>query len=139
MLHSLEIDVFPKIGPRPIADIDSPQMLTIVREIEARGVHETAKRILQRSRAVFQHGIMTGRCSRNPAADIDAQTVLKKGPGVQHMARVKATEIPQLMHDIDAYQGDLVTRLALRVMALTFVRTTEMIRAEWSEFDATSK
>ncbi|KWK43170.1 integrase [Burkholderia stagnalis] len=135
VLNSLEVDVFPKIGPRPITEIDSPQMLSIVREVEARGVRETAKRILQRSRAVFQYGIMTGRCSRNPAADIDAQTVLKKGPGVQHMARVKATEIPQLMRDIDAYQGDLVTRLALRLMALTFVRTTEMIRAEWSEFD----
>ncbi|MBU9693926.1 integrase arm-type DNA-binding domain-containing protein [Burkholderia multivorans] len=135
VLNSLEVDVFPKIGPRPIAEIDSPQMLSIVREVAARGVRETAKRILQRSRAVFQYGIMTGRCSRNPAADIDAQTVLKKGPGVQHMARVKATEIPQLMRDIDAYQGDLVTRLALRLMALTFVRTTEMIRAEWSEFD----
>ncbi|KVL02743.1 integrase [Burkholderia cepacia] len=135
VLNSLEVDVFPKIGPRPIAEIDSPQMLSIVREVEARGVRETAKRILQRSRAVFQYGIMTGRCSRNPAADIDAQTVLKKGPGVQHMARVKATEIPQLMRDIDTYQGDLVTRLALRLMALTFVRTAEMIRAEWSEFD----
>ncbi|MCA8344191.1 integrase arm-type DNA-binding domain-containing protein [Burkholderia cepacia] len=138
VLNSLEVDVFPKIGLRPIAEIDSPQMLSIVREVEARGVRETAKRILQRSRAVFQYGIMTGRCSRNPAADIDAQTVLKKGPGVQHMARVKATEIPQLMRDIDAYQGDLVTRLALRLMALTFVRTTEMIRAEWSEFDETA-
>lgn len=94
VLNSLEVNVFPKIGPRPIAEIDSPQMLSIVREVEARGVRETAKRILQRSRAVFQYGIMTGRCSRNPAADIDAQTVLKKGPGVQHMARVKATEIP---------------------------------------------
>ncbi|MEN2472872.1 tyrosine-type recombinase/integrase [Burkholderia sp. GS2Y] len=134
VLNSLEVDVFPKIGPRPIAEIDSPQMLSIVREVEARGVRETAKRILQRSRAVFQYGIMTGRCSRNPAADIDAQTVLTKGPGVQHIARVKATEIPQLMRDIDAYQGDL-TRLALRLMALTFVRTTEMISAEWSEFD----
>lgn len=100
VLNSLEVDVFPKIGPRPIAEIDSPQMLSIVREVEARGVRETAKRILQRSRTVFQYGIMTGRCSRNPAADIDAQTVLKKGPGVQHMARVKTTEIPLLMRDI---------------------------------------
>ncbi|MDN7807046.1 tyrosine-type recombinase/integrase [Burkholderia gladioli] len=135
VLNSLEVDVFPKIGPRPIAEIDSPQMLSIVREVEARGVRETAKRILQRSRAVFQYGIMTGRCARNPAADIDAQTVLKKGPGVRHMARVKAAEIPQLMRDIDNYQGDLVTRLALRLMALTFLRTKEMIRAEWTEFD----
>lgn len=135
VINCLEIDAFPRIGTRPIASIEAPEILDIVKTVEARGVRETAKRVLQRSRAVFQYGIMTGRCARNPAADIDAETVLKKSPGVQHMARVKAAEIPQLMRDIDEYQGDLVTRLALRFMALTFVRTKEMIRAEWSEFD----
>lgn len=135
VINSLEVDAFPKIGTRPIADIEAPHMLEIMRTIEARGVRETAKRVLQRSRAVFQYGIMTGRCSRNPAADIDAETVLKKGRGVQHMARVKPVEIPQLMRDIAAYQGDRVTQLALRFMALTFVRTKEMIQAEWTEFD----
>ncbi|AXF07332.1 integrase [Paraburkholderia graminis] len=135
VIKSLEVDAFPRIGAKPIADIEAPHMLEIIRAIEARGVRETAKRVLQRSRAVFQYGIMTGRCSRNPAADIDVETVLKKGPGVRHMARVKPVEIPQLMRDIAGYQGDLVTRLALRFMALTFVRTTEMINAEWTEID----
>lgn len=135
VINSLEVDVFPRIGAKPIGDIEAPHMLEIVRTIEARGVRETAKRVLQRSRAVFQYGIMTGRCSRNPAADIDAETVLKKGVGVKHMARVKPVEIPQLMCDIADYQGDVVTRLALRFMALTFVRTAEMINAEWTEFD----
>jgi len=135
VINSLEIDVFPKLGAKPIGDIEAPQMLEILRTVEARGVRETAKRVLQRSRAVFQYGIMTGRCSRNPAADIDAETVLKKGTGVQHMARVKPVEIPQLMRDIAAYPGDRVTQLALQFMALTFVRTTEMINAEWAEFD----
>ncbi|MFM0292832.1 MULTISPECIES: tyrosine-type recombinase/integrase [Paraburkholderia] len=135
VINSLEVDAFPKIGAKPIGDIEAPHMLEIVRAIEARGVRETAKRVLQRSRAVFQYGIMTGRCSRNPAADIDAETVLKKGAGVKHMARVKPVEIPQLMKDIAAYSGDHVTQLALRFMALTFVRTTEMINAEWTEID----
>ncbi len=126
VINSLEIDAFPKIGARPIADIEAPHMLEIVRAIEARGVRETAKRVLQRSRAVFQYGIMTGRCTRNPAADIDAETVLKKGAGVKHMARVKPVEIPQLMRDIADYQGDFVTSLALGFMALTFARTMEM-------------
>ncbi|WP_213763507.1 integrase arm-type DNA-binding domain-containing protein [Caballeronia sp. dw_19] len=135
VIGSLEVDVFPRIGSKPIADIEAPQMLEIVRLVEARGVRETAKRILQRSRAVFQYGIMTGRCSRNPAADIDAETILKKGPGVQHMARVKILEIPSLMRDIAGYQGEMVTRLALQFMALTFTRTTEMIRMEWPEVD----
>jgi hypothetical protein len=78
---------------------------------------------------------MTGRCSRNPAADIDVETVLKKGAGVKHMARVKAVEIPQLTKDIAAYSGDRVTQLALQFMALTFVRTTEMINAAWTEIE----
>jgi integrase len=132
VINSLEVDAFPKIGAKPIGDIEAPHMLEILRAIEARGVRETAKRVMQRSRAIFQYGIMTGRCSRNPAADIDVETVLKKGPGVRHMARVKPVEIPQLMRDISSYQGDVVTRLALRFMALTFVRTTEMINAEWN-------
>lgn len=93
--------------------------------------------VLQSSRAVFQYGIMTGRCSRNPASEIDAETVLKKSAGVRHMARVKPVEIPQLTRAIAEYQGDVVTRLALRFMALTFVRTTEVIKAEWTEFDET--
>lgn len=135
VINSLEVDVFPRIGARPIADIEAPHMLEIVRLVEARGVRETAKRILQRSRAVFQYGIMTGRCSRNPAADIDAETVLKRGPGVKHMARVNVLEIPQLMRDIAGYEGELVTRLVLQFMALTFARTTEMIQAEWGEID----
>lgn len=135
VINSLEIDVFPKLGTKPIGDIEAPHMLEILRAVEARGVRETAKRVLQRSRAVFQYGIMTGRCSRNPASDIDAETVLKKNAGVRHMARVKPIEIPQLMRDIADYQGDVVTRLALRFMALTFVRTTEMINAEWTEID----
>ncbi|WP_321842710.1 tyrosine-type recombinase/integrase [Burkholderia cepacia] len=135
VINSLEVDAFPRIGSKSLRDIEAPDMLEIVRAIEARGVRETAKRVLQRSRAVFQYGIMTGRCSRNPAADIDAETVLKKGPGVKHMARVKPVEIPQLMRDIAAYSGDRVTQLALRFMALTFTRTTEMINAEWDELD----
>ncbi|KGV91025.1 phage integrase family protein [Burkholderia pseudomallei ABCPW 30] len=135
VIHSLEIDAFPKIGSRPISSIEAPEMLEIIRAIEARGVRETAKRLLQRSRAVFQYAIMTGRCTRNPSADIDAETILKKGPGVQHMARVKPLEIPQLVRDIAAYPGEPITRLALELMALTFVRTKEMIRAQWAEFD----
>jgi integrase len=135
VLKSLQIDVFPHIGDRPLSDINAPQMLELVRRVESRGVRETAKRILQRSNAVFQYGIMTGRCTRNPAAEIDAETILKRSAGVQHMARVKALEIPKLMQDIAAYDGEVVTRLALQFMALTFVRTKEMIEMDWAEVD----
>lgn len=67
-------------------------------------------------------------------ADIDSAAALKSEP-VQHQARVSPLELPQLLRDIDAYEGDAVTRLALQFMTLTFVRTTEMIQARWGEID----
>ncbi|KWR80321.1 MULTISPECIES: tyrosine-type recombinase/integrase [Cupriavidus] len=134
VIASLENDVFPVMGSTPIADIRAPAILDMLKKIEARGVRETTKRVLQRMRAVFQYGIVYGLCDRNPATDIDSDVVLKAAP-VQHMARVTLGEMPQLLRDIDAYEGDKVTRLALQLMTLTFVRTTEMIQAQWCEID----
>lgn len=139
VMGSLEGDVFPTLGNMPIADIEAHTLVGMLRAVEARGVRETAKRILQRTRAVFQYGIMTGRCTRNPASDVDAQVILKKGPAVQHMARIRPLELPTLMRDIAAYEGEPVTRLALELMALTFVRTAELIGATWQEFDEDAK
>lgn len=135
VIGSLEGDVFPTLGDMPIADIEAHTLVGVLRAVEARGVRETAKRILQRTRAVFQYGIMTGRCARNPASDVDAQVILKKGPAVQHMARIRPLELPTLMRDIATYEGEPVTRLALELMALTFVRTAELIGATWHEFN----
>jgi integrase len=138
VIASLEIDVFPTLGSRPISEIEAHHLVQVIRTIEARGVRETAKRVLQRCRSVFQYGIMTGRCTRNPGSEIDSAVVLKKGVAVQHMARVKAVELPKLMRDIGAYDGEPVTRLALEFMALTFVRTNELIKATWDEIDVGS-
>lgn len=134
VLASLENDVFPTVGSTPIADIKAPAVLDLLRKVEARGVRDTTKRILQRMRAVFQYGIIYGLCDRNPAADIDSAAALKSEP-VQHQARVSPLELPQLLRDIDAYEGDAVTQLALQFMTLTFVRTTELIQARWGEID----
>jgi integrase len=139
VIASLENDVFPVMGTTPIADLRAPAILDLLKKIEARGVRETTKRVLQRMRAVFQYGIVYGVCDRNPATDIDidSEAVLKSAP-VQHMARVSLAELPQLLRDIEGYEGDKVTRLALQLMTLTFVRTTEMIQAQWGEIDEAS-
>lgn len=137
ILGYLEKDAIEHIGKMPIGDIEAPHLVDMVRAIEARGVRETAKRVLQLVRSVFEHAIIERRCKRNPAADINAKVLLKKGVRVRHMPRVEALEIPGLMRGISAYKGELITRLALRFMALTFARTSEMINAKWSEFDET--
>jgi integrase len=55
----------------------------------------------------------------------------------RNQAAVKPDDVPELLRAIAGYDkiGDRQTALALRLLALTFVRTGELIGAEWTEFD----
>jgi len=83
-----------------------------------------------RSNRAIAHGL----ASRNPAKDFKPCDVLKPTRKV-NLPRIEAKELPKLLRAIAVYQGTHVTRLAMKLLALTFVRTTELIGAEWSEFD----
>ena len=133
-LRRLIADVFPAIGTRPIAEIEAPELVAMAKEIEKRGAGELAKRSLQMCSMIFRYAIANGKASRNPAIDIRPSDVLKARK-VENYARVGAGELPQLLRKIEAYQGRPTTRLALKLMALTFVRTSELIEARWAEFD----
>jgi integrase len=134
VIRRLEADVFPAIGKRPIAAIDARELVAMVKRVEARGALDIAKRILQTSAQVFRYAIAHGKATRNPATDIKPADVIKPRAKVNY-ARIDATELPALLRKIDAYQGTPVTRLAVKLMALTFVRTGELIGARWCEFD----
>lgn len=130
----LEVDAFPDLGSRPIAEIDAPELLAAMRKIEARGSYDLAHRVLQVCGQIFRYGIATGRCSRNLSLDLrGALTPHVKG----RQNAVRPEELPALLHAIAGYDevGDKQTRLALEMLALTFVRTTELIGATWNEFD----
>lgn len=135
VLRRLEGNVFPLIGHRPIAEIEAPELLETVRKIEERGSHDLSHRVLAVCGQVFRYGIATGRCKRDLAADLrGALTPHKK----KHQAAVRPEELPELLRLVDAYDettGDTLTRLALQLMAETFVRTSELIGAVWDEFD----
>jgi len=133
-LRRLEADVFPAIGNRPIAEIEAPELVAMAKGVEKRGAGELAKRSLQTCGMVFRYAIANGRASRNPAIDIRPSDVLKARK-VENYARVGVGELPRLLRKIEAYQGKPATRLAMKLMALTFVRTSEMIKAKWAEFD----
>ncbi len=133
-LRRLEADVFPKIGTRPVSEIEAPELVEMAREIEKRGAGELAKRSLQTCSMIFRYAIANGKAKRNPAIDIRPSDVLKARK-VQNHARVGAGELPTLMRKVEAYQGKPTTRLAIKLMALTFVRTGELIGARWSEVD----
>jgi integrase len=132
----LEADVFPAIGARPVASIEAPELVRMVKAIEARGALDIAKRCLQTCSQVFRYAIAhgIGGATRNPAADIKPADVLRPRKK-ENFARIDARELPALLRKIEGYQGTPVTRLAMKLMALTFVRTGELIGARWEEFD----
>jgi integrase len=134
VMRRFEANVFPHIGVRPVSEIQAPELVTMLKAIEARGVNDLAKRALQTSSQVFRYAIAHGQATRNPATDIKPSDVLASRQK-QNLARIDGKELPGLLRHIDAYQGAAITRLAMTLMAMTFVRTTELIGARWAEFD----
>ncbi len=128
----LERELFPVLGARPIAEITAPELLEVIRKIEAREAIELAHKAIQATSQIFRYAIATGRAERDPAPDLRGAL---KTRTVVHMKRVNEAELPELMRNIDAYDGDYQTQLALKFMALTFVRTGELRFAEWTEID----
>ena len=130
----LESNIFPVLGKRPLDQIEAPELLQAIRKIEARGSYDLAHRVLQVCGQVFRYGIATGRCTRNLSADLRGALT----PHVkQHQTAVRSEELPDLLRAIAKYDeiGDKQTRLALQLLAQTFVRTSELIGAEWGEID----
>jgi integrase len=137
VLRRLESNLFPEIGATPIADLTAPALLSSLRKVEHRGTHDLAHRVLQVSGQVFRYGIATGRCERDLSTDLRGALAPHKG---KHQAAITPEELPGLLRAIDGYEvlGDRLTRLALRLLALSFVRTGELIGAQWEEFDLDS-
>ena len=134
VMRRFEANVFPYIGARPVSEILAPELVAMLKAIEKRGVNDLAKRALQTSGQVFRYAIAHGLAKRNPATDIKPSDVLASRQK-QNLARIDGKELPQLLRHIEGYKGAATTRLAMKLMALTFVRTTELIGARWEEFD----
>ncbi|HEY1096887.1 MAG TPA: integrase arm-type DNA-binding domain-containing protein [Alphaproteobacteria bacterium] len=139
-LHRLETDVFPVIGEYQIDKLTMQQILLPIRQIEARGAHELARRTLGLCSQVFRYAIVQGVIERNPLGEIKPLDILKpakKG----HFAAIESKELPGLIKAIYENKARLFmsTRLALELMMLTFVRTSELIEAKWDEFDLEAK
>ena len=130
----MERDIFPCLGTRPIAEIEAPEVVAMSKAIQDRGARDIAKRALETTSQIFRHGIAHGYCKRNPAVDFRPRDVLKSAPKTNY-ARVESKDLPALLRAIEVYQGTHITRLATKFMALTFVRTKELIGARWSEID----
>ncbi|MCF1440597.1 tyrosine-type recombinase/integrase [Ralstonia nicotianae] len=134
VLRRMETDIFPVLGQRPISEIQAPELVRMTKTIEERGALDIAKRSLQTCSQIFRYAIAHGLATRNPATEIRPSDILVSRRK-QNYARVDAKELPALLRHIEVYQGSSVTRMAMKLMAMTFVRTSELIGARWEEFD----
>jgi integrase len=132
--NRLKVNVYPVLGERPVAEVEPMELVQLAKGIEGRGASDMAKRILQIVGMVFRYAVAHGYSKRNPAAEIRPSDILKPTRKT-NMARIDAKELPALLRAIEVYQGRQLTRLAIKLMALTFVRTSELIGARWEEFD----
>jgi integrase len=133
-LRRLEIDIFPEIGAMPIASITHKDMIAALRKIKSRGAQEVAHRVKATCVRVFSYAIQSGIADRNPAADL---TDVLKPVQAGHFAAITADELPAFLAAMDKNDVRLFkpTRIALRLMMLVFVRTSELIETPWSEID----
>ncbi len=130
----LEGDIFPGIGARPVAELTAAEFRDAVRKVERRGASEIARRLLQNCGQIMRYAVANDLAPRNPVAEVKPSVILKARKK-RNYPRVTARELPDLLRAIDGYAGGEHTRLALQLMALTFVRTSELIGARWPEFD----
>lgn len=134
----LEADVFPELGHKPVAALAASDFVRMAKKIEARGAAELARRALQVCGLVMRYAVAHDLAERNPVTDVKPADVLKPRT-VQNFARVSAAELPELLRRMAGYDGSPYTRAALQLLALTFVRTSELIEARWQEFDLVAR
>lgn len=133
VIRSLERDVFPTIGSLPIAQLTPPLILGVLREIETRGAIETAKRVRQRISAVFIYAVAQGIATSDPAEKLGA--VLKPLRKGRQPAITDIVPLRQMILTAEEDNARPITRLGLRMLALTAVRPSELRGAEWAEFE----
>ncbi len=133
IIRRLELNVFPWLGKRPVASITPRELLTVLRRMEDRGALETAHRVKTICGQVFRYAIATGRAERDPSADLKG-ALPPTNP--KRMATITdPKKIGELLSAMDGYAGSMITRCALQLAPLVFVRPGELRKAEWVEID----
>ncbi len=129
----LEKHVFPYLGGRPIAELEPPDILAVLRRIEGAGTLETAHRVKTIISQVFRYAVATSRATRDPT--IDLKGALPPARGKHFAAITDPNEVAELMRAIRDYRGAVETRIALQLSAYLFTRPGELRHMEWVEVD----
>lgn len=133
-MNRLQKDIFPNIGSRPIAEVDAPLLLDVLRQVEKRGAVDMAARLGQLCSQIFRYGIAKGLIKYNPVPDLRGAL---KPRARGHHAAIGTDELPDFLASLQRNEAEmfLPTRILMRLMMLVFVRTSELVETPWSEID----
>lgn len=132
VLRRLVLYVFPRIGGDPIGSLTGPQLLDVLRRIEARGTVETAHRVKESLGAIFRYAVATHRATHDPSAALKGALATVKNKSFASVTEPK--KVGELLRAIRGYSGSDVTRCALQLLPFVFVRPGELRAARWEEF-----
>src|SRR6056297_186272 len=124
---------YPAVGEKSPRDITAPELLAVLRTVEAAGTFETAKRLRSTCGQIFRYGIATGRADRDVAADLHGALTSPKPK--HHPAILDPKKIGALIRAIRGFEGDPTTKTGLLLAAYTFLRSGEIRHAEWRDVD----
>ncbi len=128
----LEQNAFSKIGRLPIRNVTAAHLLEILQAMERRGAETYALQLRQWCSAIFRHAVVTLRADGDPAAALKGAI---QRPQVNHSKPMSADQIGDFKARLTKYGGNRTTVIAMRLMLYTFVRTVELRKAPWAEFD----
>jgi len=124
---------YPDLGSRRLLEIRSVDVLAILREVEAKGCYETARRLRATIGAVFRYGVATGRAENDPTVALRGAII---SPVVTSRAAIlEPAKFGGLLRAIDAFDGQPTTIAGLKLLALLFPRPGELRNATWEEFN----
>jgi integrase len=133
VLRRLEVDVFPKIGAKPVADVTAPDYLAVFRKIEERGALETAHRVKSICGQIVRYAIATGRTESDPTTAL--RGALPPAKTTHLSAITDPKQVAELLRMIDGYTGTFIVACALKISPYVFVRPGELRTAEWTDID----
>ncbi|MGJ0127919.1 tyrosine-type recombinase/integrase [Pantoea sp. RHCKP32] len=132
VLKSLEDNLFPNIGKRSIEELKTRDLLVPIKIVEATGRFEVASRLQQRTTAIMRYAVQSGMIDYNPAQEMAGAVASSNRV---HRPALELKRLPELLHRIDGYTGRPLTRLAVELTLLIFIRSSELRFARWSEID----
>ncbi|WP_454520509.1 tyrosine-type recombinase/integrase [Citrobacter koseri] len=132
VLKSLEDNLFSAIGKRSIEELKTRDLLAPIKVVEATGRLEIASRLQQRTTAIMRYAVQSGLIDYNPAQEMVGAIASNNRV---HRPALELKRLPELLHRIDGYTGRAMTRLAVELTLLIFIRSSELRFARWSEID----